>query len=150
MCNEWRDSYIAFKTWALSNGYDVSLSIDRIDNDGNYEPNNCQWANKTEQSRNRRNVQPITAFGETKYAIEWIMDARCPHTHQTTIQKRLAKGMTPEQAITDPGPAKNDTCKKGHRYTQQNTAINVNGARVCRICAHERTRRSRRKQKTTG
>jgi len=49
ICDEWED-YITFKTWALENGYNDNLTIDRIDNDGNYEPNNCQWLTNRENS----------------------------------------------------------------------------------------------------
>ena len=54
ICNEWLDSYVAFRSWALSNGYSDSLSIDRINNDGNYEPSNCRWADAFTQARNKR------------------------------------------------------------------------------------------------
>lgn len=53
ICPEWED-YSAFLTWALANGYSPSLSIDRIDPDGNYEPANCRWATPYEQVHNRR------------------------------------------------------------------------------------------------
>lgn len=50
VCDEWRgkDGYKIFRDWSISNGYREGLSIDRIDNDGNYEPNNCQWISKSE------------------------------------------------------------------------------------------------------
>ena len=51
MCDEWRNDYSAFREWALSHGYDSDLTIDRIDNDGNYEPNNCQWITASENSK---------------------------------------------------------------------------------------------------
>ena len=61
ICDEWLDSYLAFKDWALSHGYDESAhrgecTIDRINVDGNYCPDNCRWVDMATQSRNRRNV----------------------------------------------------------------------------------------------
>lgn len=54
VCPEWNKSYETFRNWALSHGYSPDLSIDRIDNDGNYEPSNCHWATQSEQNANRR------------------------------------------------------------------------------------------------
>lgn len=48
VCNEWFNNYSAFKFWAILSGYHEGLTIDRIDNDGNYEPNNCQWLTNSE------------------------------------------------------------------------------------------------------
>lgn len=48
ICDKWNNSYPAFKAWALANGYADNLTIDRIDNDGNYEPSNCQWLTRSE------------------------------------------------------------------------------------------------------
>lgn len=56
VCSEWDMSFEAFRDWALANGYRDDLSIDRIDVNGNYEPNNCRWATAIEQGRNRRNT----------------------------------------------------------------------------------------------
>ena len=56
ICDEWKNDFKSFYDWSILNGYEEnkSLSIDRIDNDGNYEPSNCRWTTKTIQSRNQR------------------------------------------------------------------------------------------------
>ena len=54
ICDEWENDFMSFYNWAMSNGYSDELSIDRIDNGGNYCPENCRWTTKTIQSRNRR------------------------------------------------------------------------------------------------
>ena len=59
ICREWADSFVAFRDWALANGYDESAergtcTIDRIDPDGDYEPSNCRWVDMSVQNRNKR------------------------------------------------------------------------------------------------
>jgi hypothetical protein len=54
VCEEWKNDYLAFQKWALSNGYSGNLTIDRINPFGNYEPNNCRWITIQEQQRNKR------------------------------------------------------------------------------------------------
>ncbi len=71
VCDEWVKSYTSFKCWALENGYMKNLTIDRIDNNGNYEPCNCRWATNKEQARNKRNTLIFELHGESKTLAEW-------------------------------------------------------------------------------
>lgn len=71
VCDEWKNSFEAFYEWAMANGYQDNLTIDRIDNDGNYEPNNCRWATQREQSRNRCSNINIRIGNSTRTLVEW-------------------------------------------------------------------------------
>ena len=64
LCREWRE-YFNFYKWAINNGYDDTLTIDRINVNGNYEPYNCRWANYTEQQYNKRNNIRYKIRGKT-------------------------------------------------------------------------------------
>jgi hypothetical protein len=54
VCDEWEKSFLVFREWAMSNGYQENLTIERIKSDGNYEPSNCRWATRSQQSANTR------------------------------------------------------------------------------------------------
>lgn len=71
MCDEWRNDFQAFYDWSMENGYDDTLTIDRINVNGNYSPNNCRWVTMKQQNRNRRNNKLITYKGETRPLVEW-------------------------------------------------------------------------------
>ena len=97
VCDEWRFSSTAFGDWALSNGYADNLSIDRIDNDGNYCPENCRWATAKEQANNTRSTVFLTYNGQTKSASEW---SRITGISRNTITRRKRSGWTDEECLT--------------------------------------------------
>lgn len=96
VCTEWKDSYETFRDWALANGYRDDLQIDRIDNNGNYEPKNCRWATPKQQSNNKRNNCIITYKNETHTISEWSIIIG---VKSATIQRRLAKNMPIEKVL---------------------------------------------------
>lgn len=98
VCSEWM-AYVPFRDWARMHGYSDDLEIDRIDNDGNYEPGNVRWVTAFANSRNRRNTWTITAFGETKCLTDWVADDRCV-IGRTELSRRIKRGVRPEEAIT--------------------------------------------------
>lgn len=97
ICDEWKESFEAFRDWALANGYDDTLTIDRIDNDGNYEPSNCRWVNAKTQARNRSTNTLITFNGETRCVSEW---AEMKGMSNGALLERLRKGWSIERALT--------------------------------------------------
>ncbi len=63
ICDEWKNDYIKFYNWSINNGYEDNFTIDRINNDGNYEPNNCRWTIKNIQARNTRAIMITNTSG---------------------------------------------------------------------------------------
>ena len=71
VCDEWKSDFQAFYYWAMANGYQDNLTLDRIDVNGNYEPSNCRWVSMKEQSLNKRSNHLITYNGETLTITQW-------------------------------------------------------------------------------
>lgn len=71
VCNEWASDFDKFRNWALSNGYNDTLSIDRIDSDLDYSPENCQWIPLSENCAKQRKSRFITIDGVTKSITKW-------------------------------------------------------------------------------
>ena len=99
ICDEWRE-WKNFKEWALNNGYQEDLTIDRIDVDGDYEPSNCRWATMQVQCNNRTHNHYITYDGRTQSLSDWCRELNLDYDR--TKQRINACGMTPEQAFTLP------------------------------------------------
>ena len=71
ICNEWKDDFKSFSNWAQQNGYTDELSIDRIDVNGNYSPENCRWSTKEQQSNNTRSNKYLEYKGIKHSMSEW-------------------------------------------------------------------------------
>ena len=100
VCDEWKENLQAFVDWAMANGYRDDLTLDRIDNDGNYEPSNCRWVSMREQANNRRSNVAITFNGKTKTMKQWANDVGIPYK---VVWQRIQKlGWSAERALTEP------------------------------------------------
>lgn len=92
VCDEWQD-YPAFYQWAKSAGYKEGLTLDRIDVNGHYAPDNCRWANAVEQARNRRNT-PLVLFNGRKIPVQELTEKT--GVLQGTVVRRIRQGKPPE------------------------------------------------------
>lgn len=101
VCDEWLNPD-TFYNWAMNNGYQDDLSLDRIDPNGNYEPTNCRWASWRTQENNKRSNKRIAYNGTTKTMAEW---ARHFNISYTVLKSRLLSGLSFEEAISKPNRA---------------------------------------------
>lgn len=99
VCDEWKGDFLSFYEWAVNNGYDKRLTIDRRNNDGDYSPENCRWVNHETQSNNKRNNHFIEYMGSRFTVSQWAhrlgMDPKI-------LDNRLRRGWTVKRAITQP------------------------------------------------
>lgn len=98
VCDRWKNSFEAFFE-DMGKRPTRSHSLDRIDNDGNYEPSNCRWATKREQSRNTRTNRMLSYHGKLMSFVELL--ELCGKSH-STLFNRLKRGMTVEDAVDKP------------------------------------------------
>lgn len=100
VCDEWKNDFQAFYDWAMTHGYESGLTIDRIDNNKGYSPQNCRWATSSEQARNRRSCHFITFGGETRTMIEWAEKTGLP---LNVLYLRIVRyGWPVWRALTEP------------------------------------------------
>lgn len=97
VCDEWRNDFMRFYCWAKENGYKENLTLDRIDFNGNYCPENCRWVDKITQQNNKRNSHYLTHNGQTHTVSEW---GRITGIKPGTIFARLRRGIDIKTALT--------------------------------------------------
>ena len=99
VCDEWKNDFMSFYNWAMKNGYEEHLTIDRINVNGNYEPSNCRWVNMAVQQNNRSNNRILEYKGQKKTITEW---AKYCGLSYRNLYYRLNNGYTIEEAIEKP------------------------------------------------
>lgn len=96
VCTEWLHDFQAFWDWAIANGYHDNLSIDRIDNDKGYSPDNCRWATSKQQNNNVSTNRRVTHNGKTMTLAQWCEAKKVP---RSSVYDRLYRGWTVEEAL---------------------------------------------------
>lgn len=100
LCDDWARDFSTFYDWAVANGYSDNLTIDRIDNDGNYCPENCRWITAAEQAANKSTNHRVSHAGQTHTIAEW---ARITGLDRALLKDRIVRyGWEPGRALTTP------------------------------------------------
>lgn len=99
MCDEWLNDYKSFETWAIANGYAPEFAIDRIDNDGDYSPENCRFVTLSENNQNRCSSRFYTYNGKTQNLTQWCTELGLNYR---TVMYRMRRGWSFERSITEP------------------------------------------------
>lgn len=99
ICDEWKNNFMSFYNWAIENGYDDKLTIDRIDNNGNYEPNNCRWATLKQQANNTSHNHVVEYKGK-KYTLSEL--AKEYDLNYVLVKSRIRNNWDIEKIIKTP------------------------------------------------
>lgn len=158
VCERWLNSFQAFID-DMGPKPTPAHTIDRENNNGNYEPNNCRWATRREQLLNRRNTRRVIVQGR-EYLLAELVEHGGGRISRNAIDERAKQGLSlaeilnPKKrgniAFLDKARAAATAkklsathCKRGHSLSGDNLRINPNGARVCRACSRLRDRNYR-------
>lgn len=99
VCKKWDENFVSFYEWSMANGYEKNLTIDRIDSDGDYEPDNCRWVDYKTQNNNLKSNHTLTYKGKTLSIYAW---AREVGLKENTLSERIRRGWSVERALTTP------------------------------------------------
>jgi len=96
VCAEWRNSSVKFFNWAFAHGWTLGLTLDRIDVNGDYAPDNCRWVDLKTQCNNRRSNTFCTYKGESKTLTQWCQELGLNYD---TVRRRIRRGLPVEEAF---------------------------------------------------
>lgn len=96
ICDAWLNDFMNFYNWAVDNGYQDDLSIDRIDNDKGYSPDNCRWTDRTTQNNNKRSNVYLTFEGKNQSLQEWADELGIP---KSRLQNRYYRHWSTKEIL---------------------------------------------------
>lgn len=121
VCDEWLD-FLNFYEWATINGYEDGLTLDRINTDNSYCPENCRWVDMFVQANNKRTTVMIEAAGITRSLHNW---ARIVGINPMTLYNRIELGFSPEEALFTPVGCDRNMCSKLIEFNKELHTIDV-------------------------
>lgn len=112
VCREWENDFLSFYKWATENGYSDTLTLDRIDTNKDYGPQNCRWVSMKTQNRNKRSNHYLSFNGKTQIISDWANELGISYK---ALSARLKRGWNVEEILTTP---KLKTGQKIHKPTK--------------------------------
>lgn len=113
ICDEWMKDPKRFIQWSIENGYQDGLTIDRIDNDGDYCPENCRWVTRLENNQNRRSSRLFTYNSKTQNLQQWCDEFS---VSRSMVHRRLQLGWDFEKALLTPKKERDRESIIGERF----------------------------------
>lgn len=114
VCEEWQKDFMNFYNWAINNGYNDNLTIDRIDVNGNYEPNNCRWATRKQQNNNTTRSHYITYKNKTQTIKDWSEEFNIPYKR---LEYAVNRGKQPiNEYLQEKEKIKNEIWRRNRKY----------------------------------
>ena len=130
ICDEWLLSFENFFDWAINNGYNENLTIDRIDSEKEYSPDNCKWSTKKEQAYNRSMSVRLTLNGRTMYMTEWAEELEID---KKILSWRYNNGWSDEEILTRPRDYKENKLTLNEKTHSMSEWSRITGIKVATI-----------------
>ena len=130
ICDEWLNDFEKFYEWSLQNGYSDNLTIDRIDSNKEYSPDNCKWSTKKEQAYNRSISVKLTLNGRTMYMTEWAEELEID---RKILSWRYNNGWSDEEILTRPRDYKESKLSLNGKTHSMSEWSRITGIKVATI-----------------